>query len=117
MRFQLRHRSGKWYWWPGLNRRRLPCRDSALPLSYTSIYDMTAKELANLLLDGVIDPKELSKGTRDEEEEHDMRPAKAKKTALQHLTLVDPHYYTKTEKCLKPKPKGIVIGDQTTIGL
>lgn len=58
-----------------------------------------ANELARLILDGV-DPTELLKGTRDEEKEHDMPPAKAKKTARQHLTRVDPKYYTKTERCL-----------------
>lgn len=60
----------------------------------------SAVRLANLLLDGEIDPAELRKGTKDEEEEHDMPPKLARKTARQHLTRVDPHYYTKTAKCL-----------------
>lgn len=76
-----------------------------------------AKELADLLLDGKVDPKELHKGIADEEEEHEMPYKKAKKTAMQHLTKVDPKYYTKTEKCLKTPSKAQVIGDQTTIGL
>lgn len=47
-----------------------------------------------------IDPKELAKGVADEREEHDMPLAKARKTARQHLTRVDPHYYSKVEKAL-----------------
>ena len=78
-----------------------------------------------LLGETKIDPAELAKGTKDEEEEHDMAPPKARKTALQHLRRVDPHYYTKTEKCLKPKPKANMLsgvgmnikGDMTGIGI
>lgn len=62
--------------------------------------------MVDLILDGEIDPKELAKGTRDEEKEHDMSPAKARKTARQHLTRVDPKYYTKTEKCLEHEGEG-----------
>lgn len=76
-----------------------------------------AVELVNLILDGEVDPKELAIGTKDERKEHDMSPAKARKTALQHLTRVDPKYYTKTEKALKSPPKATVIGDTTTIGM
>jgi hypothetical protein len=75
---------------------------------------------------GECDPKELEKGTKDEEEEHDMSPKMARKTALQHLTRVDPKYYTKTEKVLKSKPKADImpgggvggpVGDNTAIGV
>ena len=60
-----------------------------------------AEQVVDVLLDEVkIDPEELRKGAKDEEEEHDMPPKLARKTARQHLTRVDPHYYTKTEKCL-----------------
>lgn len=48
-----------------------------------------------------VDPNELKKGSKDEQEEHDMPPRKAKKTALQHLLRVDPKYYTKVDKCLE----------------
>jgi hypothetical protein len=47
------------------------------------------------------DPKELKKGVKDEMKEHDMSKAKATKTAKQHLSRVDEHYYTKTEKAMK----------------
>jgi hypothetical protein len=64
-----------------------------------SIHD-NAEELIDMLIEGQLDPKELAKGTKDEEHEHDMPPKKARKTAKQHLTRVDPHYYSKVEKCL-----------------
>lgn len=68
--------------------------------SYNMSVQEDASELVDLILDGEIDPAELRKGTKDEEKEHDMSPAKARKTAKQHLTRVDAKYYTKTEKCL-----------------
>lgn len=82
-----------------------------------------AAELVSLLLDGEIDPKELAKGAKDEREEHDMSLKKSEKTARQHLTRVDPKYYTKVEKCLGSNrrehtvPKATVLGDTTTIGM
>jgi hypothetical protein len=77
----------------------------------------TAIRIVNFILDNKLDPAELLKGTKDEEKEHDMSPAKARKTASQHLRRVDPRYYTKTERCLKSPPKANVIGSSTAIGM
>ena len=43
----------------------------------------------------IVDKKELAKGEKEEAEEHGFTPSVAKKTALDHLTKKDPHYYTK----------------------
>lgn len=43
----------------------------------------------------VVDREELAKGEREEGEEHGFTPDVAHKTALDHLTKKDPHYYSK----------------------
>lgn len=43
----------------------------------------------------IVDKKELTKGEKEEAEEHGFSKKIAKKTALDHLTKKDPHYYTK----------------------
>lgn len=43
----------------------------------------------------IIDKSELQKGEREEAEEHGFSKDVAHKTAMDHLTKKDPHYYTK----------------------
>ena len=43
----------------------------------------------------LIDKTELTKGEKEEKEEHGFAPDVAKRTALDHLEKKDPHYYTK----------------------
>jgi hypothetical protein len=42
----------------------------------------------------LVDKKELAAGESEEAEEHGMTSAEAHKTALQHLTKKNPHYYS-----------------------
>lgn len=43
----------------------------------------------------LIDKRELTKGEKEEAEEHGFEPSVAHRTALDHLEKKDPHYYTK----------------------
>lgn len=45
----------------------------------------------------LIDKNELHKGEREEEEEHGFTPDVAHKTALDHISKKDPHYYSRLQ--------------------
>lgn len=46
-----------------------------------------------------VDPTELAMGIKDEKEEHGRSDEEAEKVARDHLTKVDPKYYSKIKKC------------------
>lgn len=46
-----------------------------------------------------VDPEELKMGIADEKEEHGLSDEEAEKVARDHLTKVNPKYYTKLKEC------------------